>query len=108
MSDDVTHGTGNVFADIGLPDAADRQTKTRLAMILNGILRDRKLRQADAARLLGVPQPKVSALVNYRLDGFSVEKLMAFLTSLDQDVEIRVQPSHTKTGSGRVLVLTDG
>ncbi|WP_236841712.1 helix-turn-helix domain-containing protein [Bosea sp. PAMC 26642] len=94
-----------MFADIGLPDAADRQTKTRLAMILNGILQDRKLKQAEAARLLDVPQPKISALVNYRLDGFSVEKLMAYLTSLDQDVEIRIQPSHAKTGSGRISVL---
>ena len=80
MTDDITHGAGNVFADIGLPDASERQTKTRLAMAINEIVKSRRLRQLDTARLLGIPQPKVSALVNYRLDGFSVEKLMSFLT----------------------------
>jgi predicted XRE-type DNA-binding protein len=57
-------GTANVVADLGLPDAAERQTKTRLAMALNRIIKDQRLKQVDAARLLGVPQPKVSALVN--------------------------------------------
>lgn len=97
MSDGIVHGTGNVFADLGLPDASERQTKTRLAMALNDILKARKLRQVEAARILDVPQPKVSALVNYRLDGFSVEKLMGFLTALDQDVEILIRP---RTGAG--------
>lgn len=71
-----------MFADLGLPDAADRQTKTRLAMAVNAILKDRRLKQADAASLLGIPQPKVSALVHYWLDYFSVEKLMGFLMPL--------------------------
>jgi len=69
MTDDITRGSTNVFADIGLPDASDRQTKTRLAMALNEIIKSRRLRQVETARLLGIPQPKVSALANYRLDG---------------------------------------
>ena len=93
MTDDsITHGTGNVFADLGLPDAADRQTKTRLALAINRIIKVQRLKQVDAARLLGVPQPKVSALVNYRLDGFSAEKLMAFIVALGRDVDIIVRP----------------
>jgi predicted XRE-type DNA-binding protein len=88
----ITRGTTNVFADLGLPDPADRQTKTRLALALNRIIKDQRLKQIDAARLLGVPQPKVSALVNYRLDGFSVEKLMDFIVALGRDVEIVVRP----------------
>ncbi|MBY0285408.1 MAG: helix-turn-helix domain-containing protein [Sphingomonas sp.] len=87
----ITHGTVNVFADLGLSDPAERQTKTRLAFALNRIIKDRALKQLDAARLLGVPQPKVSALVNYRLDGFSVEKLMDFIVALGRDVEIVVR-----------------
>lgn len=59
----ITRGTANVFADLGLPDAAERQTKTRLAMALNRVLKDQRLKQVDAARLLGVPQPKVSITV---------------------------------------------
>jgi predicted XRE-type DNA-binding protein len=87
----ITRGTGNVFADLGLPDAGERQTKTRLALALNRIIKERGLKQIDAARLLGIPQPKVSALVNYRLDGFSVEKLMEFIVALGRDVEIIVR-----------------
>ena len=89
---EIIRGTGNVFADLGLPDAAERQTKTRLALALNRIIAAQGLKQVEAARLLGVPQPKVSALVNYRLDGFSVEKLMAFIVALGRDVEIVVRP----------------
>jgi predicted XRE-type DNA-binding protein len=100
----ISRGTGNVFADLGLPDASERQTKTRLALALNRIIKDQGLKQIDAAHLLGVPQPKVSALVNYRLDGFSVEKLIEFIVALGRDVEIIVRP---KRGSdtARVMVL---
>ena len=99
----ITRGTGNVFADLDLADAGERQTKTRLALALNRIIKDQSLKQIDAARLLGVPQPKVSALVNYRLDGFSVEKLMEFIVALGRDVEIIVRPS--RGDAGRVMVL---
>lgn len=106
MAKDIERGTGNVFADLGLPDAIDRQTKTRLAMEVNEILKVRKLRQAAAATLLGIPQPKVSALVNFRLDGFSVERLMSFLTLLNRDVEIVVRPSRDeRTGHVSVRAL---
>lgn len=100
----IERGSGNVFADLGLPDAAERQTKTRLALALNRIVKARALKQVDAARILGVPQPKVSALVNYRLDGFSVEKLMEFIVALGCDVEIIVRPPRTGDAA-RVSVL---
>ena len=87
----ITRGTGNVFADLGFPDAAERQAKLRLAYALNGLLDERKLSQAEAAKVLGVSQPKVSALRNYKLAGFSVERLMNLLTALDQDVEIVIR-----------------
>lgn len=99
----IERGTGNVFADLGLPDASERQTKTRLALAINRIIKDQRLKQIEAARLLGVPQPKVSALVNYRLDGFSVEKLMDFAVALGRDVEIVVRPK--RDAAARVLVL---
>ncbi len=101
---DITRGTGNVFADLGLPDASERQTKTRLALAINRIIKDQRLKQIDAARLLGVPQPKVSALVNYRLDGFSVEKLMDFIVALGRDVEIIVRPTRGNDAA-RIMVL---
>ncbi len=105
MSTDIIHGTANVFADLGMPDAVERQTKTQLAFEINKIIKARKLKQVDAGPLLGIPQSKVSAVANYRLDGFSVERLMAFLTSLDQDVEIIIRPSRSH-GAGQVSVHT--
>jgi predicted XRE-type DNA-binding protein len=102
----VTRGTGNVFADLGFPDAAERQAKLRLAYTLNQVLDASKLSQAEAAKVLGVTQPKVSAFRNYKLSGFSVERLMNLLTALDQDVEIviRRKPRSRKTG-GRISVV---
>jgi predicted XRE-type DNA-binding protein len=106
MANDITEGTGNLFADLGLPDAGDRQTKTRLAMAVNAILKDRHYRQAETAGILGIPQPKVSALANYRLDHFSVEKLMSFLNALDQDVEIVIRPRREAVGHISVFALS--
>ncbi|MBP1807620.1 helix-turn-helix domain-containing protein [Rubellimicrobium aerolatum] len=88
----VIRGSGNVFADLGLPNPEERQTKLSLAMAINEIVKARRLKQAEAGVLLGLPQPKVSQLVNYRLDGFSVERLMGFLTRLDRDVKIVIRP----------------
>lgn len=100
---EITRGSGNVFADLGLPDPEERQTKLRLAMEINEIVKARRLKQAEAGTLLGLPQPKVSQLVNYRLDGFSVERLMGFLTRLDRDVEIVIRPRRDD-GAGQVSV----
>jgi predicted XRE-type DNA-binding protein len=107
MSDDtIIEGTGDVFADLGFADAADRQTKTRLARAVNAILKARRYRQVEAAAVLGIPQPKVSSLVNYRLDHFSVEKLMTFLNALDQDVEIVIRPRRSAAGHTSVVAMS--
>jgi predicted XRE-type DNA-binding protein len=71
----VHRGTGNVFADLGFPDADERQAKLHLAYALNQLLEERKLSQANAAKVLGGTPPKVSALTHYKLAGFSVERL---------------------------------
>jgi len=91
VDDAITRGTGNVFADLGYADAEERQTKLRLAHAINGVIARRRLNQAAAAEKLRVNQPKVSALANYKLDGFSVERLVTFLTALDRDVEIAIK-----------------
>ena len=101
----VTRGTGNVFADLGFPDAAERQAKLRLAYALNQVLDGRKLSQADAAKVLGVTQPKVSALRHYKLAGFSVERLMNLLTALDQDVEIVIRRKPRSRKVARISVV---
>lgn len=105
MVNDIIEGSGNVFADLGLADPADRQTKTRLAMAVNAIVKERRLKQTDTAAILGIPQSKVSALANYRLDHFSVEKLINFLNALDQDVEIVIRPRREAVGHTSVFAL---
>jgi predicted XRE-type DNA-binding protein len=101
----VVRGTKNVFADLGYPDAAERQAKLRLAYALNQALDARKMPQAEAAKRLGVTQPKVSALRNYKLAGFSVERLMNLLTALDQDIEIVIRRKPRSRRAGRISVV---
>ena len=103
--DAITRGTGNVFADLGYADAEERQTKLRLTHAINGVIARRRLTQAAAAEKLGVNQPKVSALANYKLDGYSVERLMTFLTALDQDVEIVIRKKPRSRATGRISVV---
>ena len=101
----ITRGTKNVFADLGFPDAVERQAKLRLAYALNQVLEGRKLSQADAAKVLGVTQPKVSALRRYKLAGFSVERLMNLLTALDQDIDIVIRRKPRSRRAARISVL---
>jgi predicted XRE-type DNA-binding protein len=98
---DVQAGSGNVFADLGYPDAKERRLKVELALEVNRILEARGLSQDRAARLLGIRQPHVSDLVRYRLNRFSVERLMEFLTRLGKDVQIRIAP---RAGRRRMAV----
>jgi predicted XRE-type DNA-binding protein len=81
-----------VFADLGYPDAKERRLKVELALQMNRIINKRGLSQDRAAKLLAIRQPHVSDLVRYRLNRFSVERLMEFLTRLGKDVEIRIAP----------------
>jgi predicted XRE-type DNA-binding protein len=101
---DIIAGSGNVFADLGLPDAPDRLARAELARKIATIIRDRSLTQAAAAAILDVDQPKVSAIVSGRLTGFSIERLMHFLTLLGQDVEIVVSSKPSLEPAGRLTV----
>ena len=101
----ITRGSTNVFEDLGYPDAAERQAKLRLAYALNKVLEKRELSQGDAAKVLGVTQPKVSALTRYKLAGFSVERLMNLLTALDRDVEIVIRQEPRSREAGRISVV---
>jgi predicted XRE-type DNA-binding protein len=84
----VVPSSGNVFAHLRIANSDERQTKVRLAVAINQVIQRRKLSQTAAATCLHVSQPKVSALSNYQLDGFSVERLMNFVAALDHDVDI--------------------
>ena len=89
-------GTDSVLADLGFSDAEELTAKTILAKKINDIVKRRSLTQFDAAKLLGMPQPKVSAIRNYKLRGISLERLMLALTALGQRVEITVRPSSSR------------
>lgn len=87
----VEESSGNVFADLGYPNAEEALTKSRLAQRIAEILKRKRLTQAQAADLLGIDQPKVSKLLRGKLREFSTDRLFRFLNALDQDVEIVVK-----------------
>src|SRR5713101_207535 len=103
-SESIVRSSGNVFADLGLRDAREKQTKVRLAVAIQQIIQARRLSQTAAARVLDINQPKISALVNYRLEGFSVERLMHFLNALDRDVEIVIRKKPRSKRAARIVV----
>jgi predicted XRE-type DNA-binding protein len=90
-------GADNVLVDLGFRDAEELTAKTILAKALNETIARRGLTQVDAAKRLAMPQPKVSAIQNYKLRGISLERLMQALTALDQHVEIVVKPSSARS-----------
>jgi predicted XRE-type DNA-binding protein len=100
----ITPGSGNIYADLGLPNPEERRTKAELARQIDAILTGRKLTQRAAAAILGIPQPKVSNIVNGRLANFSVERLMELLAILGQDVQIVLTPAADATGRGEITV----
>ena len=103
----VTAGSGNVFADLGLPEPEEELTKAQLASCIRQVIKRRRLTQVAAAALMGIDQPKVSALVNGRLANFSSERLMRLLTALGQDVDITVRMKPDTRSHGRIRVLGD-
>lgn len=92
-------GVDNVLADLGFPDAEELTAKTILAKKINDILDRRGLAQTAAAELIAMPQPKVSAVRNYKLQGISLERLMQALTALGQNVEIVVRPARRRASA---------
>jgi predicted XRE-type DNA-binding protein len=104
----VEESIGNVFGDLGLPDAEELETKARLAHRIAEIIRGRRLTQADAANVLGATQPIVSKLMNGQLHGFSLERLVRFLNALDRDVEIVVRRRSRTRERGHTKVRVSG
>jgi predicted XRE-type DNA-binding protein len=101
----VTPSSGNVFADLEFAEPEEELTKARLASHIRQTIKRRRLTQSAAARLMGVDQPKISALFNGRLANFSSERLMRLLTTLGQDVEITVKTKPRNRARGRIRVI---
>jgi predicted XRE-type DNA-binding protein len=99
----VTASTGNVFADLGLPNPEQELLKAQLTLQIYTILKGSGMKQAEIADILGVRQPQVSLLMRNRAGNFSVGRLMEFLTALRQDVEITVRPTRKEHGALSVV-----
>jgi len=95
--------SGNVFADLRIPNPEEYLAKAELAAEIFKIIRRRRLTQAAAGKLLGISQPKVSALLNGRLDGFSTDRLFRFLNALGCDVRISISRPRPRS-RGRIQV----
>ena len=89
----IERGSGNVFADLGIPNPDLALAKAELVRRIRDVIAERKLTQAKAAELLGLDQPKVSALVRGRVAGYTIDRLFRFLIALGQRVEITVRPN---------------
>jgi predicted XRE-type DNA-binding protein len=109
MSDDIEYeeSSGNVFADLGLPDPEIRLAKAKLAHPIAKIIAKRGWKQIEAAEALGLHQPEVSNLVRGRLTDFSLERLMAVLTRAGHDVAIVVHPNREPSRPGRLDVRNE-
>jgi len=102
---DYTVSSGNVFADLGMANPDEADTKAELAFQINSLIESRGLTQMEVATVLGINQPKVSALRCGRLTGFSIERLLRFLAELGNDVQIVVTPTATASERGHIRVL---
>ena len=96
-------GSGNVFADAGVPNADEHLVKAHLAYKIATLMKDRGLKQVEAAKLFGVKQPDVSKMLRGDFRQFSVERLLRFLVALGQDVEIVVKPPRDSEGLRRFM-----
>lgn len=102
---EITEGSGNVFADMGLANPRERQAKAMLALHIEHLISINGWTQTEAAKQMGVTQPEVSQIINGRLKGFTLDRLFACLDALGQQVEIGIAPRIREDDSERVLVL---
>jgi predicted XRE-type DNA-binding protein len=102
----IEPSSGNVFADLDLDDPGERLAKAELARRICDIIAERKLSQTRAAAVLGIDQPKVSALTRGKLDGFSIDRLFRFLNALGRDVEIVIRPASRAEEAGTRVIST--
>src|SRR6204780_1613323 len=100
----VKEGSGNVFADLGLPNPEQELLKARLTLQIYKIVKERGLTQAQAGQLLGIKQPHVSALMRNRAGNFSIGRLIEFLTALGQAVKTPVKPTRKAQGEMSVVM----
>ena len=102
-TNDYLISSGNLYADIGAPNAEERNAKMQLTLQINALIKQKKLTQKQAAEILGIDQPKISALSAGKTTGFSLERLFSFLMLLGQDITIKIAP---KKRSKKTAIVT--
>lgn len=102
---EIHEGSGNVYRDLGFPDADEMLVKAQLVSKIREIIRDRGLTQVEAAAILGLPQPKLSGILRGQFRGVSERKLIDCLTGLGRDVEIVVKDAPRRRAGGKVTVV---
>ncbi len=103
--DTIAVGSGNVFTDLGLRNPEQELLKAELTLQIYRIIKQRNLTQTQAGKILGIPQPHVSALARNRAGNFSLGRLLDFLTALGQNVEITVKPARKEQGEMSVVLV---
>jgi predicted XRE-type DNA-binding protein len=101
----IEKSSGNVFADLGLPDSEEMLVKSELVAKIAEIIRNRKLKQREAAAILGMSQPKLSKMLRGQFQGISQAKLLEYLTLLGRDIQIVVGPHRRRKVPGKINVV---
>ena len=106
MKYDVEKSSDNLYLDSGYKNPEEMETKATLAREIYRIIKQKKLSQKKASKLLGIPQPTLSNLLRGKISGFSTDRLLRFLKQLGQDIDIRVKPSRRRRSIGKISVHT--
>jgi predicted XRE-type DNA-binding protein len=102
---EVIASSGNVYSDTGYPNPEEAKAKAELAILISDAIKRKKLTQKKAAELIGVDQPKVSAIIRGQLSGFSIDRLFRFLMALGMDIIIEAKPHHSRTTPANIQVI---
>ncbi|GJL52854.1 MAG: transcriptional regulator [Nitrospirales bacterium] len=107
MTEKITRGSGNVFADLGFDNPEEMEAKAKLVSQINAIIKNRKLTQKQDGAILGITQSRVSDLARGGLSGFSVDRLLRLLNKLDREVEIVVKRKRSRRPATTRVIFAD-
>lgn len=105
---EIIESSGNVFADLGFKNPEEMMAKANLAILISETIKKRKLTQQRAAEVMGIDQPKVSAILRGRLSGFTIERLIRLLMTLGKDIIIDTKPQTKRKTPPTIQVLLQG
>lgn len=102
---EVIESSGNIYADLGFSNPEEMMAKAKLAILISDIIKERKLTQKKAAEIIGIDQPKISAILRGYLSGFTIDRLFRFLMALGMDIIIEAKPHNSKSTPTYIQVI---